>query len=139
MEVPDFAAGEIADQSGVAGGVEGLCPDDGGVVDVGGVVDPFLEEDVSRGVVDEDEVLFAGLLEVGLNSGAVGVPRGVVRIGDAEFLKPAGGDEGGDEDGTGREGIPAPGRDVLEGNEKQEEEHGGVVGEVVGLAEGIEE
>ena len=61
FQKPDGAGGIVADELVVLQRAEVAGPDHAGGVDIGGVVHPFILEDVVGPVADEDE-LFAGQL-----------------------------------------------------------------------------
>ena len=94
VEEPGLAVVEVLDDGGVGGFAEGAEPDDGGVLGVGGVKDPFIVQEVAGFVLDEDQVM-AGL--------KLRVLRDEVGAAETEGIgwgRGGGGDCGGDEPGA---------------------------------------
>src|SRR5580700_8691905 len=74
LQKPDRAIGIVVAEFFIFNGAQIAGPDDARVVDIGGVVDPFVLKDVLRRIVNEDQELAGNLREVTVDlNAAVGV------------------------------------------------------------------
>ena len=69
-EEPDVAGGEVVEEGREVGAGEVAGPDDFGVVNVGGVVDPFLVSEMIGSITNDDEMIAGHVVECADEAGA---------------------------------------------------------------------